>query len=80
MTPEQVQEIATALAEILDQRRAVEESEHAEHHQYIREQIEGQRERRELYAELRKHLVKWGAVGVISFVGMACWYWLRNHL
>lgn len=80
MSPEDVQRVAAALSEILNERRSVEETEHAEHHLFIREQIERERERREMYADLRRHLVKWGAVGVISFFGMAAWYWVRNHI
>ena len=73
-------EIARELAAILDERRQVAEEEHSDHHAFLRELIDERRRKREMYEDLRRHLTKWGAVGVLSFIGMACWYWLRNHL
>ena len=73
-------EIARELANILDERRSVQECQHANHHRFIERLIAREEERGAMYADLRKHLAKWGAVGVLGFIGMACWYWLRNHL
>lgn len=74
------EEIAEALASILDQRRSVQECQHADHHRYIQTLIEREEERKGMYADLRGHLLKWGAVGLLSFLGAACWYWVKNHV
>lgn len=73
-------EIAREVAAILDERLAVTEKEHAEHHVFLRELIDERRRRREMYEDLRRHLAKWGAVGLLSFLGMVVWYWVRNHI
>ena len=73
-------EIAVELAAILDERRKVAEDEHSEHHEFLRQLIDEHRRKREMYEDLRRHLTKWGAVGILSFIGMAVWYWLRNHI
>ena len=73
-------EIASELACLLDERRSVQECQHAEHHRFIDELIKEKEERQKMYAELRTHLMKGGLWGMVSFLALAVWYWVRNHL
>jgi hypothetical protein len=77
VTPETLK---AAIREALVEARQADVSEHAEHHAFLAKLIEREELRLRMYEDLRRHLVKWGAIGVLSFIGMAVWYWVRNHI
>lgn len=71
--------VEEAVLAALQKARETDLTEHAEHHEFIKELIAERRERRETWVELKRHLVKWGAVGVITFLLGTVAYWVRNH-
>ncbi len=63
-----LKEMSGTLHEVLESTRALEIShdEHNEQHQYLKGLINRDREKREFYAELRKHMAKAGILGLLS--------------
>lgn len=60
--------IAIAVARALQGARSVSDSEHWDHHQWISAQKEKERQRANFYAELRTHLAKGGAWGLVLVI------------
>lgn len=77
MTPEALK---AAIREALLEARQADVSEHAEHHEFIKELIEERRERKEMYAALKLHLLKGGLWGLVVFLAAAVSYWVRHHI
>lgn len=77
---EEAELIAQKFAEKLQQARSVSDSEHYNHHSWITKQIEKEEARTKLYNELTKHVIKWGILGVLSFLFYAVWLAAREGL
>ena len=80
MKEEEAEMIAQKFAEKLQQARSVTDSEHYNHHKWIAKQIERDEARIRLYDELTKHVVKWGLVGVLSFLFYAVWLAAKEQM
>lgn len=65
---EEAEMIAQKFAEKLQQARSVSDTEHYAHHRWIAKQIERDEARTRLFDELTKHVMKWGIIGVVSFI------------
>lgn len=59
---------ALAAVKALQQAKFISDSDHYNHHNWISSKIKSEEARAELFDELRKHVAKWGTIGVISFV------------
>ena len=55
-------------------------SQHAQHHEWIAAEIQRERERTEFWADLRKHVAKWGAVSVLTLAGYLLWRGFKNYV
>lgn len=75
-----LEDIAEAVANGLEQRRRISVDIHDDHHQFVATLIKEREERRQLWIEMRIHLAKWGMVGVLTGVVTALWYWLKHNV
>lgn len=66
--PDDIEAMAIAFAQVLQQSRSVSDSEHFDHHRWVSGRILAERQREEFWREMSKHIVKWGMVGVLSSV------------
>lgn len=73
MKDEDVERLSIAIAKALQGARSVSDSEHYDHHRWISAKIERENAARDFYEEMRKHVMKWGAVSLISGIGYAAW-------
>lgn len=78
--PEDIDSLARAFAEALQQARSVSDSEHFDHHKWITARIEKEGARRLFWDEMTKHVVKWGVIGVVSGLLYALYLGIRISL
>lgn len=67
-------QIVQQLASKYPQGLPMSEDRHSREHDWIEAQMERDRERIQFWQDMRKHIGKWGAVSVLSFIGY--WLWL----
>jgi len=65
--------LAQKFAEKLQQSRSVSDSEHYDHHRWISSKIAKENARREFWEDMHKHVMKWGAISVITGLFYAAW-------
>ena len=75
-----VDRFATAIARALQQARSVSDSEHYDHHVWIKQRIEAERSKLEFWNSMRTHVLKWGAISVVSAGVYALWLGVRQIL
>lgn len=63
-----VEKLAIAIAKALQQARSVSDSEHYDHHVWMRAKIERENEMKQFWQDMRTHCSKWGAISVLSFI------------
>lgn len=80
MTAEEAEMVAQKFAEKLQQARSVSDSEHYDHHVWIKIRIEAEKAKLVFWEDLRRHVFKWGAISVISSGGYALYLGLRQLL
>lgn len=67
------EKLAIAIAKALQQSRSVSDSEHYDHHRWISAKIARENAMRDFYDEMKKHVIKWGAISMITGIGYAAW-------
>jgi len=79
-------ELATALAEALKENNHVlwiDPETHAEHHQFVAEELEKKNKADKLIDETKAKMIGWAAIGtgggIITFIGWAVIRWLEAH-
>lgn len=55
-------------------------SQHAQHHEWLEAEIQRERESKEFWADLRKHVAKWGVVSVLTLLGYLLWRGFKNYV
>jgi len=77
MTPEEMGEIEQRVLALLQ----LDPNLHARQHEWLAVKIEEEKTRASRNEEIRRHVEKWGIVGVLTFVVGAVWHWLSkgNH-
>lgn len=78
LSPNEVAQIVAAVISALDERRSITPEQHDSDHRLVQEMAEERRERAELWREMRKMVVKYGAVGAISALGTMAWYFITH--
>lgn len=63
--------MAVAMVRALQQGRSVSDSEHFDHHQWIKAKMKAEVERAVFWEEMRKHAAKLGIASLITSVGFA---------
>ena len=77
---EDADKLAIAIARALQQARSVSDSEHYDHHVFIAERIKEVKARRQFWEDLHRHVIKWGAVSLISGGGYALYLGVKQML
>lgn len=72
--------IGIAVARALQQARSVSDSEHWDHHRWITTRMEADKERAQLYRDLRGHLAKSGAWAVVAVIGTLIYMGVKEAL
>lgn len=77
MTENEIEHLAIAIAQALQQARSVSDSEHYDHHVWISSQIEREKASKAFWEKMSEHAAKWGMISVLSFAFYALWIGLR---
>lgn len=80
LRPEELEHLATAIAKALQQARSVSDSEHYDHHRWIVQQIEKDRERAAFWRAMQTHVAKAGAWSVLTALGYAVYVGFKQIL
>lgn len=80
MTAPNVQEITQAVLDALDRRREISEAQHIEDHNFIRNLIHREERRGDFWRDLHSHVLKWGALSLLSVLGYALWIYIRQQI
>ncbi len=70
-------ELRTAFAEVLDDRRTIDEKTHRSHHEYVSDRIEDHRRRRAFRDKIWAQVGGWIVIVVLSGLGIAVWAWMK---
>lgn len=73
VTETDVEKLAIAIARALQQARSVSDSEHYDHHRWITAKIARENAWTAFWEDMRRHVIKWGAVSLITSAGYALW-------
>jgi len=68
-------EFIETLVKVLDDRRNVGEIEHREHHDWTKARIQMEEKKAEFWEAMKMHVLKWGILGSVSWIGYAIWYY-----
>jgi len=68
-------ELREIMIEIFDERSRIDSEAHLEHHQWIKERIQAEHDRIEMYREITKTVIQWSIPVILGGV----WYWLSHH-
>ena len=71
---------AIAIAKTLQQARSVSDSEHYDHHVWITARIKEAEARRMFWEDMQKHVYKWGAISVMTFLFYGFWLAIKDAL
>ena len=74
------EKLSLAMVNALQQSRSVSEAEHYDHHLWVSQRIERDRARTKFWQAMFEHVMKWGAVSVVSCVFYAVWLYLKHEL
>lgn len=77
MTPEDRQEIITEFNKALDRRRG-EDIQHKEHHAFVSLMIEKERIKQQRWEAIRRQVLGWGVIVLLSGIGYAMYDHLVN--
>jgi hypothetical protein len=70
-------EIAQAVVEALESRRHISQEDHDLQHDYIKMQMNKESRRQEIWEAVKVHLAKYGAVAILTGLGIAVWNYLK---
>ena len=59
-------ELHDIINSIFDERRSIDEETHHSHHAWIKERIEAEKSRKELYREVAKTVAQWSVIGLLT--------------
>ncbi len=62
----QAAELKKLIHECFEERKSMDSQEHADHHEWIREQIAIAKERKEFWTHLRKTIIEWSIPALFS--------------
>lgn len=65
----------TLLLEALQEHHAIVIDSHADHHAWIQQRIEAEKERKEMFKSLRDAFIQWSVVGLLGYLS----YWIQDH-
>jgi hypothetical protein len=69
-------ELKEVLIEIFEERARISNEDHSEHHEWIKERIRAEQERRAMYHVITTTFVQYSLPVLLA----AAWYWLQGHL
>lgn len=76
LSDDDLKKIATTIAENIGSRLEISRTEHDAHHRFVQTLIDEANDRRELWLDMRKHLMKWGMFGLIGVALTVFWFYL----
>ena len=80
MTPKEMDELVERVSHALRHEYEIPPEDHYKHHLWIRAEMEEKRVRTARNEEIRRHVQKWGIIGVLTFVAGAVYqYFARGH-
>lgn len=80
LTADEIETLSTAIAKALQQARSVSDSEHYDHHIWVKAQIAKEQKAAEFWGKMTEHVAKWGAVSVLSALFYALWLGIKSEL
>jgi len=75
-----VDDLKRALSEVLDERDRVDAKTHRLHHDWIGEQLECDRRRRQMFLAVAQRVAGWAIIGVLGWIGWAVWHELMRAI
>jgi hypothetical protein len=68
-------ELKEVLVEIFEDRARIDNEDHSDHHEWIKERIKAEQDRREMYRVVTTTLIQYSLPVLLA----AVWYWLQGH-
>ena len=76
----EAEEIAAAVVSALDKSRKISPGTHERHHDYVEALVIRDMKRADMYNQIKLHVAKFGALGILGAIGIACWHYFTEML
>ena len=76
----EAEKIAAAVVSALESNRKLTPETHEIHHDYVDTLIIRDKKRADMYDQIKLHVVKYGALGVLGAIGIACWHYFQEMI
>lgn len=78
MKPDEIEDLAIAVAKALQRERSISDAEHSDHHKWISGRIRLDEEQKKFWEDMRTHASKWGMISILSASFYALWLGIRQ--
>ena len=72
--------LAELFVEKLDSKRNISKEKHERHHDFIETMILREKKKTETFEAVRLHVLKFGALSVMTALAIAAWQYIKAHL
>lgn len=76
MAPEEIQQLKSVFAEVLNERRSIDAETHRKDHEFLHIMMEKEEKKIALVESTKKQVLGWAMIGVVGLIG----YSLLEHL
>lgn len=73
-------EVAKAVVAELQKGRNIAEEKHKADHAFIDSLIKKQNQRADTWQAVKVHVLKYGALSLLSFLGVLTWHFMKEHI
>lgn len=80
MSEDEATKIANAVVHALEGARSLSREEHDSDHVWVRTQRDKEKRKQEIWEQIKIHLMKYGAVAMVSAMFLAVWHYLKTQV
>lgn len=74
------QDLLEAMNEVLAERARIDQVTHAQHHEFIKMQIEKHQDRKRLRESVKKQVIGWGFILALGWIGTAVYFFVMSAI
>lgn len=78
MNQQEIEAFVIGVVNELESRRDISRSDHREDHAWVRSKRLKEENMAKFWEAMRLHVIKWGVLGSITWVGYAVWYYFKH--
>lgn len=80
MAPEEIDQLKSIFAEVLNERRSIDAETHRKDHEFLHVMMEKEEKRSELVEATKKQVLGWAMIGAVGLIGFSLLEHLKTFL